>query len=211
MFGCDDKTKQGDLGEARAVYEFVRLGYVVSKPMQVHVPYDLIVDKEGVLYRVQVKTSGRIVHQTTNTFEVYLETSGGNTTSNNRKHFDPSLVDLVFVLTSDDRCWIIPTSEITSKTTIKVGTPRYDEFQIAGDRRCRGREVVVKSTVIDRRKKTPPFAKEELARLLWEMPTTDIAKQYNLSDNGVARWASKWNLDKPPRGYWSKNKKDQRA
>lgn len=49
-----------------------------------------------------------------------------------------------------------------------------------------------------------PFTRDELEKLLWVYPTTIIAKMYNMSDNGVARWARKWNLSKPPRGYWQK-------
>lgn len=49
-----------------------------------------------------------------------------------------------------------------------------------------------------------PFSKDELSVLLWQYPTTHIATMYSMSDNGVARWAKKWGLAKPPRGYWQK-------
>lgn len=49
-----------------------------------------------------------------------------------------------------------------------------------------------------------PFTREVLEKLLWIHPTTTIAKLYNMSDNGVAWWARKWKLPKPPRGYWQK-------
>jgi hypothetical protein len=46
--------------------------------------------------------------------------------------------------------------------------------------------------------------KEELSLLLWEIPTTAIAKKYNVSDSAVGKWCKKYNLEKPPRGYWRK-------
>lgn len=46
--------------------------------------------------------------------------------------------------------------------------------------------------------------KEELERLLWEMPTTSIAQKYNVSDVAVGKWAKSYNIPKPPRGYWAK-------
>lgn len=46
--------------------------------------------------------------------------------------------------------------------------------------------------------------KETLQKLLWEKPTVQIAKDYNVTDNAVAKWAKHYNLDKPPRGYWMK-------
>lgn len=49
-------------------------------------------------------------------------------------------------------------------------------------------------------------SKEELFKLLWEKPTTHIAKDFNVSDKAVEKWAKKYGLDKPPRGYWMKIK-----
>ena len=46
--------------------------------------------------------------------------------------------------------------------------------------------------------------KEELEKLLWEKPTLQISKQFGVSDKAVEKWAKKYNLTKPPRGYWSK-------
>lgn len=48
------------------------------------------------------------------------------------------------------------------------------------------------------------ITKEELAKLLWEKSTTQIAKDFNVSDNGIAKLAKQWGLTKPPRGYWMK-------
>jgi rubrerythrin len=48
------------------------------------------------------------------------------------------------------------------------------------------------------------ITKEELAKLLWEKPTSQIAKDFNVSDNGIAKLAKQWKLTKPPRGYWAK-------
>lgn len=48
------------------------------------------------------------------------------------------------------------------------------------------------------------LSKEELEKLLWEMPTTHIAKRYNVSDKAIEKLAKKWILNKPRRGYWTK-------
>lgn len=50
----------------------------------------------------------------------------------------------------------------------------------------------------------PPL--EELQKLLWEKPTTHLAKQLGVSDKAIEKWAKKYNLTKPPRGYWTKLK-----
>lgn len=47
-------------------------------------------------------------------------------------------------------------------------------------------------------------SKEDLAKLLWEKPTSQIAKDFGVSDHAVAKWAKTYELAKPPRGYWQK-------
>lgn len=49
-------------------------------------------------------------------------------------------------------------------------------------------------------------SKEELGQLLWQMPTSQIAQQFGVSDNAIAKWAVAYELTKPPRGYWQKKK-----
>jgi hypothetical protein len=49
-------TRIGDISEALAIAEFMRLGYLVSRPFSNGLPYDFIADDGAQLYRVQVKT-----------------------------------------------------------------------------------------------------------------------------------------------------------
>ena len=55
----------------------------------------------------------------------------------------------------------------------------------------------------------PP--KEELEKLLWEKPTTYIAKELGVSDKAVEKHIKKLGLTKPPRGYWVKQKNKEKA
>lgn len=48
--------------------------------------------------------------------------------------------------------------------------------------------------------------KEELEKLLWEKPTSQLAKEFGVSDNAIAKWAKTYGITKPPRGYWNKIK-----
>lgn len=54
----------------------------------------------------------------------------------------------------------------------------------------------------------PP--KEELEKLLWEKPTTYIAKELGVSDKAVEKHIKKLGLTKPPRGYWVKQKNKEK-
>jgi hypothetical protein len=48
--------EKGSLGRAVAIGKLSRLGWGVSIPVDDHLRYDVVVDRDGVLYRVQVKT-----------------------------------------------------------------------------------------------------------------------------------------------------------
>lgn len=45
---------------------------------------------------------------------------------------------------------------------------------------------------------------EELKELIWKHPTTTVAKMYGVSDKAIENRCKKYNIDKPPRGYWAK-------
>lgn len=45
---------------------------------------------------------------------------------------------------------------------------------------------------------------EELERLVWEFPTTHIAKMFGVSGKAVEKRCKTFGILKPPRGYWAK-------
>lgn len=54
------------------------------------------------------------------------------------------------------------------------------------------------------RKVTWP-SKEELQKLIWERPTSQLAKDFGVSDVAISKWCKFYDLSKPARGYWMKN------
>jgi len=56
---------------------------------------------------------------------------------------------------------------------------------------------------LSKRKADRP-SKEALGEMLWSMPTTKIADLFGVSDKAIEKWAKKYKLDKPSRGYWTK-------
>lgn len=120
--------RQGDRGEAAAIHGLTEAGARVSMPLFHSPDYDLLAELDSRLYRVEVKTSTR--HQD-GRYSVQLATSGGNRSwSGLVKRFDRSRYDLLFVLVSDGRRWLIPTSEIEATTAITLGGPKYAEFEL---------------------------------------------------------------------------------
>lgn len=127
---CTIPKQQGNIGEARAIYEYVKEGYVVSKPLAECCPYDLIID-DGNLKRVSVKTSSQ--QPRPGIYNVQLYTSGGNTkTASIRKAPDHSQYDLIFILTDDGRCWSIPADALANKGTVQLGSSQnqYEQYRL---------------------------------------------------------------------------------
>jgi hypothetical protein len=71
--------------------------------------------------------------------------------------------------------------------------------------------AVVGLSPLTKRKPSPPRAAkivwpsaEALQKLIWEKPTSQVAKDLGVSDKAVEKHCKKLGLKKPPRGYWAK-------
>jgi hypothetical protein len=126
---CKNTKKQGDIGEARAIYEYTKLGYVICAPLCDSAKYDLIIEKDGTMRRVQVKTSSQARE---GGFIIELSTCGGNQSRNSRTPRLRGDYDELFVLLSDERRWMIPAEKLEDvKYSIKVGNTKWREFEIS--------------------------------------------------------------------------------
>src|SRR5919202_4184915 len=52
-------------------------------------------------------------------------------------------------------------------------------------------------------------SKEELEKIIWTKPTTQVAKDFGVSDKAIEKWCKAYGLQKPPRGYWAKQQSIQ--
>lgn len=57
---------------------------------------------------------------------------------------------------------------------------------------------------VERKKKITWPSIENLTNMLWEKPTSSIAKELGVSDTAIKKFCRKHNINKPPRGYWAK-------
>jgi len=121
--------RQGDEGELSAMLWLASQGASVFIPVG-HTPadYDLIADFGAGVVRVQVKTStcwrrGR--------WDVTLCTRGGNQSWNGLvKLLDTTRCDAVFVHAGDGRRWYIPVSVLGGTSCIRLGGPRYADYEV---------------------------------------------------------------------------------
>lgn len=128
MLKCQiNSKKQGDVGLGDAIAYFCANSYTVCIPLTDSQDYDLVVEKDSILSRVQVKTVwSKSDH---GVYRVNLKVCGGNRTFQKIKNFDSSKVDFVFVLTNDNERYLIQTWPEMPKTSINLGK-EYEKFKI---------------------------------------------------------------------------------
>lgn len=66
----------------------------------------------------------------------------------------------------------------------------------------------IKQKIVVKKNRPRKFevTKEELTRLVWEMPTTKVGQMFGVSDKAIDRRCKLLCVDKPPRGYWAKQR-----
>lgn len=52
--------------------------------------------------------------------------------------------------------------------------------------------------------KTITITRHQLYKRVWQTPIVQLAKEYSLSDVGLAKICKKYDIPRPPRGYWAK-------
>lgn len=119
---------QGNIGLGRAIDYFTAKGIPVSIPLNDTQKYDLVIDMDGVLKKVQVKTSNCLSEN--NTYEVQLRNCGGSSGKSVVRKFDNTKCDFLFILTGNGDMYFIPSEKITAQSAIKVGK-KYIEYKVS--------------------------------------------------------------------------------
>ena len=106
---------QGNVGLGKAIAHFTQKGYVISIPLNDSQDYDLIVEYEGNLHKVQVKTV--YAKSTSGFYRVELRT---RTSRGTDKNFGDSNSEFLFILTDCGDSYLIPVAEIVAKTALTL-------------------------------------------------------------------------------------------
>lgn len=120
--GSDDlilttKREIGNAALSMAIAYFGSNGYIVSVPLNDTQDYDLIVDKDGVIQKVQVK--GTTTKGTDNSYSVNLRSISG-TTRKAYKTVKDTNVDLLFCMCGDGTMYLIPICDVRNTSTINL-------------------------------------------------------------------------------------------
>lgn len=106
----------GDIGEAHAIYEFTKLGIPVSKPVNNGMVYDLIIDVDNRLYKVQVKTTSSLIKST---YNMTFDLTKLDVRSNRNTHYSYSSEEVDFFYLyciEEDVGMLLPVKDAPKKT-----------------------------------------------------------------------------------------------
>lgn len=120
------KSHQGNNGLGRAIAFYTNNGIPVMIPLNDTQKYDLVIDKNNQLLRVQVKTTQHM-NKDNQYYQVLLKKCGGSSGKVETKPFDNTTCDLLFILTKDNIMYEIPCNIINVKTALTL-TPAWDKY-----------------------------------------------------------------------------------
>ena len=124
-----NSKKQGDAGLGQAIAYFTSKGYDVALPLTDSADWDLIVEFNDGLKRVQVKTSSQL--SKTGIMKFNADVKGGNQSfkRTNAKMIPDQNWELIFLhhLITGKQA-LIPKEALTTKGQINLGGSKYNEF-----------------------------------------------------------------------------------
>ena len=128
MPNCKNTKIQGSIGLGQAIAYFTKLGYIVSVPLNDSQDYDLIVEIDNKLYKVQVKTV--TYKNESGNYQPFIRKMCKNT----KKSYIVAATDLeydyLFITSSDLENWFIPKEEVKDIRNSFSLTERFDKYKI---------------------------------------------------------------------------------
>ncbi|MGN1310490.1 MAG: group I intron-associated PD-(D/E)XK endonuclease [Clostridia bacterium] len=118
--------EKGNTSLGIAIAYYTSNGYTVSIPLNDTQDYDLLVDKNNIIKKVQVKSTGCKTKY--GNYQVALKSCGG-TKGNTYKTVVETNIDELFILTEDLRMYILPKEEIHNKSTLNI-CDKYVKYRV---------------------------------------------------------------------------------
>lgn len=118
--------EKGNTGLGIAIAYYTSNGYTVSIPLNDTQDYDLIVDKDNNLKKVQVKSTSCKTKY--NSYQVSLKSCGGTKGVTYKTVIDTK-VDEIFIVTDYIDIYVIPIDEIENRGTINLCS-KYQKYKV---------------------------------------------------------------------------------
>lgn len=118
--------EKGNSALGIAIAYFSTNGYVVSIPLNDTQDYDLIVDKNNIMEKIQVKSTGCVTKY--RNYQVALKSCGG-TRGSTYKTVVETNIDKIFIVDQLKNMFLIPRNEIDNKSTINL-CEKYNKYKV---------------------------------------------------------------------------------
>jgi hypothetical protein len=119
---------KGDRATGKAIAYFLGHDYEVCLPIGDKRDYDLIVEKNGILTRIQVKYAG--LYRDKNKCQASLRVMGGNQSFHSVKKYADDAFDFLFVYTARGEEYLIPWSELTIRSILSIEATKYSSYNV---------------------------------------------------------------------------------
>ena len=118
--------EKGNSALGIAISYFAANGYIVSIPLNDTQDYDLIVDKDNAIEKIQVKSSGCKTKY--GNYQVALKSCGGTKGRTYKKLIDTH-IDKLFIVNEQKEMYLIPKEEITNGSTLNL-CDKYKKYLV---------------------------------------------------------------------------------
>ncbi|HAT68306.1 MAG: hypothetical protein A2481_01900 [Candidatus Yonathbacteria bacterium RIFOXYC2_FULL_47_9] len=119
--------ERGDLAVGQAINFFIKNKYEVCLPIGDKRDYDLVVEKNGKLEKVQVKYAG--LYGRSKTCKVGLRITGGNQSYSYAKKYKNDSFDILFVYTEKGEIYVIPWNKLSARNELSIETKKYSIYK----------------------------------------------------------------------------------
>jgi hypothetical protein len=201
------KTK-GDLAVAIVIADLTKKGYGIFLPLSEHLPIDIIAYKDEKCFRIQCKyaVDGKLNYKST----------WNTKTGFKYKQYAEGAFDYYAVYLPEKDVVCYPAIKYRgAKLTVEVPNSTipfywYEDFLDFTDnaKHKTYKDFGATLTFFNRggervgsRKAVRP-EKEDMEKLVWEYPMTELAKMFHVSDRSINKWIKRYEITKPPMGYW---------
>jgi hypothetical protein len=118
----DLRHEAGHIAELYAAYYLANKGFNVLWPLKTQIKYDLAIEKEGKIYKIQVK---KATWSKSGPYE-YLQSRTSKGHKGGGFHYEKTDVDY-FLFTDNKTVWFVPYEEINGMTSVCLGStnPKY--------------------------------------------------------------------------------------
>ncbi len=116
---------KGDLGVLKAQLSLYEQGYLILQPVTEHAPFDLVVYKDNVFKRVQVKYKSL---DKTGAITLHFRSCWADKNGTHMQAVDKDQIDLYCVYCPDtDECYFLDPNAFEKSVTLRVEMPKNNQ------------------------------------------------------------------------------------